>query len=207
GLGGGGLVRDLPTLRLRGLSVEAVGALLADRGGASGGPDPAALHAATGGNPLALLEFSAPHAARSPTDPGPGSGPGGEPLVDGAPLPAGPPLGARLRAAFTGRVRRLPAPARTLLLVAAADERGRTDVVLGAAARLRVPAGALDVAERAGLLHVSGPELRFRHPLVRSAVYADAPFLERGAAHLALAEEWEERAARPTAAPAPHPTT
>ncbi|MFI2028937.1 helix-turn-helix transcriptional regulator [Streptomyces buecherae] len=207
GLGGGGLVRDLPTLRLRGLSVEAVGALLADRGRGSGGPDPAALHAATGGNPLALLEFSAPHGARSPADPGPGSGPGGEPLVDGAPLPAGPPLGARLRAAFTGRVRRLPAPARTLLLVAAADERGRTDVVLGAAARLRVPAGALDVAERAGLLHVSGPELRFRHPLVRSAVYADAPFLERGAAHLALAEEWEERAARPTVAPAPHPTT
>ncbi|MFF5715616.1 AAA family ATPase [Streptomyces buecherae] len=208
GLGGGGLVRDLPTLRLRGLSVEAVGALLADRGRASGGPDPAALHAATGGNPLALLEFSAPHAAWSPAGaPGPGAGLVGEPLVHGAPLLAGPPLGARLRAAFAGRVRRLPAPARTLLLVAAADERGRTDVVLGAAARLRVPASALNAAERAGLLHVSGSELRFRHPLVRSAVYVDAPFLERRAAHLALAEEWEERAARHAVAPVTHPAT
>ncbi|MFT2014824.1 AAA family ATPase [Streptomyces sp. 796.1] len=125
-----------------------------------------------------------------------------EPEGAGARLP-----GARLRAAFTDRVRRLPAAERTLLLVAAADDGGCTDVVLAAAARLQVPRAALNSVEQAGLLHVEGAALRFRHPLVRSCLYADAPFLERRAAHLAIAEEWADRAAphRPADGRAQHP--
>jgi hypothetical protein len=40
-----------------------------------------------------------------------------------------------------------------------------------AAAALGAGAQALEVAERSGLIRVRGPELRFRHPLVRSAIY------------------------------------
>ncbi|MDX3224287.1 AAA family ATPase [Streptomyces sp. ME19-01-6] len=175
---------DLPGLRLRGLGPREAGALLAGRGRGINGPELAALVAETGGNPLALIELTATGAAAE----------GNRPLHHGpqplGPLPHGPlPLTARLREAFALRVRALPAAERTLLLVAAAEDRGRTDVVLAAAARLGVTAAALTAAERAGLLRVSGPDLRFRHPLVRSAVYADAPFLERRAAHLALAAE------------------
>src|SRR3712207_4982847 len=46
---------------------------------------------------------------------------------------------------------------------------------------------ALAWAERAELLEI-GPRARFRHPLVRSAVYRAASPQERRAVHLALAE-------------------
>ncbi|MDN0201036.1 AAA family ATPase [Streptomyces sp. S.PNR 29] len=157
-------VHDLPALELAGLAPAAARALLAVRG--VRGVDTAALLAAAEGNPLALAELPVPD----------GTAPG--------PLP----LDTRLRDAFAHRARALPAEARTLLLVAAAEDRGRTDVVLAAATRLGAGDVALASAERAGLLHVTGPALRFRHPLVRSAVYADASFPDRARAHLALAE-------------------
>lgn len=62
------------------------------------------------------------------------------------------------------------------------------DTVLGAAKRLGLPDDALGAAEDSELLTVVGAELRFRHPLVRSAVYADATFHRRRAAHLAIAD-------------------
>ncbi|MET9295036.1 AAA family ATPase [Streptomyces sp. NPDC003077] len=43
-------------------------------------------------------------------------------------------------------------------------------------------------AEQAALIRRTGPDLRFRHPLVRSAVYHAAPLGARREAHLALAE-------------------
>ena len=88
----------------------------------------------------------------------------------------------------------LPEPGRRLLLVAAAasapaDHRLRR----GGGDDARLLARGLDSAERAGLLHLD-PMPRFRHPLVRSVIYAGSPAEERRNAHRALAESATERA-------------
>ncbi|QNS06338.1 helix-turn-helix transcriptional regulator [Streptomyces xanthii] len=149
---------DLPTLDLAGIDDDAARALLDARG--VRGAHTAALIAAAEGNPLALTELP---------EPGP------------APLPA------RLRSAFADRVRALPPQTRTLLLVAAAESRGATASVLAAARHLKLPATALATAETGGLLDVTGPALRFRHPLLRSVLYAGAPSADRARVHEALA--------------------
>jgi len=81
----------------------------------------------------------------------------------------------------------LPAPTRTFLLVAAAEETGDLGLVRQAAQALGVPATAADAAERSGLIAVDASAVAFRHPLVRAAVYQGATSAERGAAHAALA--------------------
>jgi DNA-binding CsgD family transcriptional regulator len=164
----------LPELRLEGLDRSAAADLLA-----AGGRDLPAevvdrLVEGTGGNPLALLELP------GSLDP--------DQLAGRAPLEAVLPLTDRLEAAFGQRVRRLPAPARTLLLVAAADAAGDPAVVLRAAARLGVAAEVLDQVEAAGLVRTGDDRLQFWHPLVRSAGYRTATFAARQAAHRALAE-------------------
>ena len=73
--------------------------------------------------------------------------------------------------------------------VAAAEETGDLSVVLRAAGMLGAPSEALDHAERAGLLLLSGNTVNFRHPLARSAIYQHATFAARRAAHEALARE------------------
>jgi DNA-binding CsgD family transcriptional regulator len=63
---------------------------------------------------------------------------------------------------------------------------------------LGIPAGALDVAEERGVVAVEGDALRFRHPLLRAAVYRAGAPAERRRVHRALAEalagEQERRA-------------
>ncbi|MEV0195597.1 AAA family ATPase, partial [Nonomuraea sp. NPDC050691] len=133
-----------------------------------------ALITATGGNPLALIELARldePELA----------------LPDLAMLGTLP-VSAKVRAAFLRQVDALSADGRAALLVAAAEESGDAGTVLGAVARLGLPADALDGAQRSGLVRLGGLDLRFRHPLLRSAVYADASFERRRAAHLAIAE-------------------
>ena len=49
-------------------------------------------------------------------------------------------------------------------------------------------AGVLAPAEAAGLIRLDTPGPQFTHPLVRSAVYHAAPFAERAAAHLKVAD-------------------
>src|SRR5215470_15382465 len=56
-----------------------------------------------------------------------------------------------------------------------------------AADRLGIAASAAEAAGADGLVEI-GTRVRFRHPLVRSAVYRSAALPERRAAHLALAE-------------------
>ena len=58
--------------------------------------------------------------------------------------------------------------------------------MLAAGAALGVGAEALEPAERAGLVEVVGQELRFRLPLVASAVYQGATFTARQAVHKAM---------------------
>jgi DNA-binding CsgD family transcriptional regulator len=126
------------------------------------------------GNPLALLELSSRLTAAQRA--------GAEPVL--GPLPAG----ARVEQAFLAPVRAMPDGAQTLLLAVAADDSGDASAVLATAARLGVPADALDTIERAGLVLVEGDRITLRHPLLRSAVYHGATASSRRRAHAALAE-------------------
>jgi hypothetical protein len=61
--------------------------------------------------------------------------------------------------------------------------------------RLGIAADAVAPAQGAGLIAL-GARVRFRHPLVRSAVYQAAPVPDRQAVHRAPAEAsdpWRER--------------
>ncbi|MFJ2740635.1 AAA family ATPase [Streptomyces sp. NPDC087440] len=118
------------------------------------------------GNPLALREL--PHRAAD----------------SGERLPVGP----RLRRAFGARTARLSAAARTLLLVAAAEDRGDRGLLREAAGALGAGEAAWEEVTRSGLLAVRDGRVRFLAPLVGAVVYEAAPFAERQAAHRALAQ-------------------
>jgi len=164
----------LPELPLAGLDRAAAGALLAERSTVEL-PDAVrdSLVASTAGNPLALLELPASLSA--------------EQLAGREALPERLPVSAGVEQVFLDRVRREDPPTQTLLLVAAAEDAGDLGVILRAAAALGVPAGALDAAERAGLVRVDGSTLMFCHPLVRTAVYRGATFWRRRETQHALA--------------------
>ncbi|WP_229074601.1 LuxR family transcriptional regulator [Actinoplanes sp. DH11] len=51
-------------------------------------------------------------------------------------------------------------------------------------------------AERLGLIHIDGTDVRFTSPVVRGCTYAESPRSHRHAAHLALAEALEARGER-----------
>src|SRR5262249_20350808 len=104
-------------------------------------------------------------------------------------LPGWLPLTARLERAFAALVAELPGGTRALLLVAAVHDGDRLAEVLDAAALLDQAAtlAALEPAVAARLLELDDAGLRFRHPLMRSAVYQAASVAQRHAAHAALA--------------------
>jgi DNA-binding CsgD family transcriptional regulator len=160
----------LRTMSVDGLSAAASRELLA---GAAPGLPGAAVHdviTAAEGNPLALLEF-----ARAVQDAGERG-------------PAVPRLGSRLEAEYSRAARGLPESAqRALVLLAASDvaDHSRMHAVLASFAGCAHP---LDPAVVAGLVSADGSRLRFRHPLVRSALYQSAAPDLRRAAHRALAE-------------------
>jgi len=62
-----------------------------------------------------------------------------------------------------------------------------------AAARLGIDLSGLGMAEHAGLVSLGAGRVEFRHPLARSAVYADAPASQRRAAHRAMAAVLPDR--------------
>ncbi|MEU7886887.1 AAA family ATPase [Microbispora bryophytorum] len=161
-------VKGLPSLEIAGLAEPAAAELL-DAGFALAPPVRRALVALTGGNPLALHETArlltvAQRAGR-------------EPLPD--PLPGG----SRL---FGDRVAALSPGARLTALLAAVES--DLGLVLRAAERLGAGDATLPEIESAGLAGVSGTHVRFRHPLIRSAVYEAASPAARREAHAALAE-------------------
>jgi DNA-binding CsgD family transcriptional regulator len=129
--------------------------------------------AETQGNPLALLELPR---GLSPAQLAGGFGLAGAQAVPG-----------RIEESFRRRLEALPADTRLLLLVAAAEPVGDSVLVLRAAERLGIAASAAAAAEADGLVEI-GIRVRFRHPLVRSAVYRSAALPDCRAAHLALAE-------------------
>ncbi|MGB3486130.1 MAG: AAA family ATPase [Mycobacterium sp.] len=125
------------------------------------------------GNPLALLELNR---ALAPAQ-----------LAGGYGLATAKPLATRIERSFDLRLRELPSQTKTLLLLAAADPTGEPAWLWAAAGQLGISADATVPAERAGLITVES-RLRFRHPLVRSAVYRNASLSERQQAHAALAD-------------------
>src|SRR3954447_6126708 len=131
------------------------------------------LVAETRGNPLALLELPRGLSAAQ--------------LAGGFGLPVAVSLEGRMEERFLQRLHDLPVQTRELLLLAAAEPLGDPALLWRAAERLEIPARELEPAERAGLLQVDSL-VRFRHPLVRSAVYRAAARAERRRVHLALAE-------------------
>ncbi|SNS37996.1 regulatory protein, luxR family [Geodermatophilus pulveris] len=159
----------LPVLAVGGLSPAASEDLVSASGRRLGSPVAARLYEATGGNPLALLELADDAA-----------------VVDALPPGAPVPVPARVARAFARRADRLSAPARTALLVAAAA--GDDLALIARACRLLdVDAATLDEAETAQLLTVTAGRVGFRHNLVRSAVWSEAPPGVRRAVHRALA--------------------
>jgi DNA-binding CsgD family transcriptional regulator len=106
----------------------------------------------------------------------------GMPAIPGDLLP----VPQRLRGLLLERARRLPPQARHTLLVASAAN--RPTLTLLRAAGVPDPDRDLGSAEHLGIA-VADAEgaIRFRHPLIRAAVHADAPEHSRRAAHGLLA--------------------
>ena len=131
------------------------------------------LLAETRGNPLALLELPR---GLSTTQ-----------LAGGFGFPAALSLSGRIEESFQRRLEALPDDTQRLLLVAAAEPTGDPDLLWRAGEELEITGAALEPAESAGLIEINN-RVRFRHPLVRSAIYRSAAPEQRRRVHRALAE-------------------
>jgi DNA-binding CsgD family transcriptional regulator len=167
-------VAGLPELRLEGLGRDEARALLAEV--VPGRLDERVadrIVAETGGNPLALLELPR---GMSPAE-----------LAGGFGVPGPVGLSGSIEDGFRLRLDALPADTRRLLQLAAADPVGEPLLVWRAAEQLGIRPEAATPAVEADLFEI-GAQVRFRHPLVRSAAYRSASPAERHALHAVLAE-------------------
>ena len=163
----------LPELWLEGLEEPDARALLSKAvPGRLDDPVRDRIIAETGGNPLALVELSQ---RMNPSERAGGFAP-----------PAASDLPSRLEEEYVRRIAGLPEATQQLMLLAAAEPLGDAALLWRAADRLVTDPGALAPATEAGLLDIDD-RVRFRHPLVRSAVYRAASLDERRRAHDALA--------------------
>lgn len=128
--------------------------------------------AETHGNPLALVEIPRDLAAAHLA--------GGFGLADAVTVPKS------AEDMFRRRIEALPVDSRLLLLVAAAEPTGDPVLLWRGAQRLGLSVLDAGPAVRAGLMEPRA-RVRFRHPLVRSAVYRTATAAQRRLAHGALA--------------------
>jgi DNA-binding NarL/FixJ family response regulator len=183
---------DLPTLRMSGLTSDEAATLvrelapsaltpsaLTTGGPATSGLTPetaARLYGATAGNPLALLEL-APDAHDLAFAP------------EGAPVL----VSATISRAFLRRAGPLDQATRRALVLAASSDTGDLPTLGRAAAQLGLDLSALAAAEASGLVTLDAGQVEFRHPLARSAIYADAPAGQRRDAHRALAAALPDR--------------
>ena len=134
------------------------------------------LHQAAAGNPLAMLELAAD-------------------ADDLALAPEGAPVlvSAKISRAFLSRADLLDQATRQALVVCAASDSTDLPTLARAAARLSIDLSVLAAAESAGLIRLDAGVVEFRHPLARSAIYADAPPSQRRDAHRALAAALPDR--------------
>jgi DNA-binding CsgD family transcriptional regulator len=164
----------LPELALEGIGEEDARLLLASR--MRGRFDERVrerILAETRGNPLALLELPE---SLTPME-----------LAGGFDLPDARSRASRTEQSFLRRFEALPAASQELLLTAAAEPVGDVALLWRAAERLGIGPEAAAPAEQAGLIEL-GSRARFRHPLVRSAIYHAAAPEQREGVHAALAE-------------------
>ena len=93
---------------------------------------------------------------------------------------------------FARQLTALPDETRQFLLVAAAEPLGEPFLLWRAIERLGIPGDAADAARDCGLLDI-GSRVRFRHPVMRSAVYRWAGRSDLRRAHGALADVTDPR--------------
>lgn len=164
---------DLPQLRLAGLDLAASSSLLRRHHGSTlrlTRGDLESLHRETAGNPLALLELSTygeRHGFISSDQP--------------------VPVVTSVAEVYASRFDRLSTATQQILVLAAASDTGNLAGLTRAAAAHGAVIEDLGAAESAGLVEVREGVLEWRHPLVRSAVYARATPSERRRAHRSLA--------------------
>jgi DNA-binding CsgD family transcriptional regulator len=130
-----------------------------------------------GGNPLAVIEFTR---NMTPAE------------ISGQRLLAGPlPIAHRLETHFREQVLQLPPEAQSLLLIASAEPSGQPQLVWRASIRLGITPDDLAGIDLDSFVMLS-PEVMFRHPLIRSAVYNTASPSARREVHAALAKATDE---------------
>ena len=133
------------------------------------------------GNPLALIEL--PEAFRRAQ------------LHELAALPPLLPMSERLQALFARQLEALPALTRDMLLLSALETDASVTDVVGAAQVWHGTASIDDLlpAVSGGMVQLDESGMRFRHPLIRSAVHGASNLAQRQAAHAALADVFAER--------------
>jgi DNA-binding CsgD family transcriptional regulator len=166
----------LPELRVRRLGIGDATALLESVVPSTLDPRVRSrILAESDGNPLALLELPR---TLTPTELAFGTGPRASSIGS---------MASRVEEGFIRELQALARPSRQLLLVAAAEPVGDVPLLWRAMQRLGIGDDAAAAAESAGWIGL-GDRVRFRHPLVRSAVYRSATLSDRREAHQALAD-------------------
>jgi DNA-binding CsgD family transcriptional regulator/tetratricopeptide (TPR) repeat protein len=168
------VIQQLPIITVGGLPDAEARALL---GSVIDGPLDAQVAdrilADTHNNPLAIVELGTEYTA--------------EQLAGHASLPEPLPVGQRLKDRFLRQVRELPPGAQAFVLLAAADVSGERSWLWRAATQAGIDPDTA-AAAAADVLELSDNQVRFRHPLLRSAVYHGAADADRRRAHAALSE-------------------
>ena len=178
--------RDAGWLALGALNAPAAREVLRDRYPWLAAGDERTVLASADGNPLALVELPLALAATRFTN-----RPADDPV----------PLTSRLEGSFADRIAGLGHLDQTALLVAALQDSDSLAETLAALAELTGDdqgSARIDAAIAAGLVSSDGVSVRFRHPLVRSAVVGQAPEPQRRAVHLAFARSLAADADRAT---------
>jgi DNA-binding CsgD family transcriptional regulator len=168
---------QLPTITVDGLpDAEARELLGSVVGGALSAQAVDRILADTRNNPLALVELGTQYTA--------------DQLSGRAAQPEPLPLGQRLQEHFLRQVGSLSPDAQAFALLAAADPEGDRARLWRVAAQAGIdPDAASAGTAGAGVLEFPGNSVRFRYPLLRSAVYHGASVVDRRQAHRAWSEE------------------